>query len=194
MLTDDGSLFSDTPITSVATVAAAIGTLHRTYDIPHIVVTSVSFSASATMLSVIGSTATSSREPRLFQIDVPSIPCFFSGTGDLFAALTVVRLRQAVLREGLLGTASWRSPDHVTACQLPLARAVEMVLASMQMILHKTKDAMDAELMAMVGDGTGDPLGHLQETKAAEVRLVRNLADLRNPIVQARAKPLELNS
>jgi pyridoxal/pyridoxine/pyridoxamine kinase len=30
------------------------------------------------------------------RVDVPALDCFFSGTGDMFAALTVARLSEAV--------------------------------------------------------------------------------------------------
>ena len=72
--------------------------------------------------------------------------CFFSGTGDLFAALAIVRLRESSLEAGLDKTSSWLSPDHIQATELPLAKAVEKVLASMHKILGKTKAARD-ELM-----------------------------------------------
>ena len=104
----------------------------------------------------------------------------------MFAALTVVRLREAVSEAGLSGTKSWRSPDEIDATGLPLARATEHVLESMHTILDKTKIQRDAELEKM-----GGPQGalakdsekrlHLRKTKAAEVRLVQNLDDLRLP-------------
>ncbi|KAJ4345216.1 proliferating cell nuclear antigen [Didymosphaeria variabile] len=40
-------------------------------------------------ITIIGSTATSDFTPRLFRIDTPRAPLFFSGTGDMFAALTI---------------------------------------------------------------------------------------------------------
>ena len=138
-------------------------------------------------MSVIGSTATSSFAPRLFRIDVPTIDCFFSGTGDMFAALTVVRLREAVTQAGLTGAKSWVSPDDVASVELPLAKAVEKVLGSMHAVLVKTMRARDEELLAMEGTierevsmGSEKRI-HLRKIKAAEVRVTRCLDDLRNP-------------
>lgn len=148
-------------------------------------------------MSVIGSTAQADFSPRVFKIDVPAIDCFFSGTGDMFAALTVVRLREAVTEANLSGTKSWVSPDDVEATHLPLAKAVEKVIGSMHAILVKTKEARDREL-----EGMGGPLGimekekdsekrtGLRRTKAAEVRVVRCLEDLRSPRTEWKAEAL----
>jgi len=147
----------------------------------------------------VGSTARADGSPRLFKIDVPAIDCFFSGTGDMFAALTVVRLREAVTDAKLNSTTSWLSPDDVEAADLPLAKAAEKVLASTHAVLEKTKKARDDVLKAMQGPmGTsekaenGEMRMHLWKTKAAEVRLVRNLDDLKQPKVQYHAQPLEV--
>ncbi len=111
----------------------------------------------------------------------------------MFAALTVVRLREAVTAAGLSKTKSWVSPDEVEAVELPLARAAEMVLGSMQSVLWKTKVARDEALEGMGGvlemEGGSEKRVHLRKTKAAEVRVVRNLEDLRAPerVYRARA-------
>lgn len=151
------------------------------------------------MISIVGSTARSDNSPRLFKIEVPAIDCFFSGTGDMFAALTVVRLRQAVAERGLGQCKSWVSSDDVEAVELPLAKAAEKVLGSMQAVLEKTKKGRDESLRSMEG-----PLGamekekgsekrvHLRRTKAAEVKVVRNLGDLREPEITYQAEALEV--
>ncbi|MCJ1486146.1 putative pyridoxal kinase [Schaereria dolodes] len=192
-------LLSDVKITSLTTIFEAVTKLHKQYQLPHIVITSIHFAESPTTLSVVGSTRRSDGTSRLFKIDIPSIDCYFSGTGDMFAALTVARLRQAVSRANLNRIRSWISPDNVEAVDLPLATAVEKVLASMHAILQKTKTARDEALEGMRG-----PLGtlekerdsekrmHLRKTKAAEVRLVRNLSDLREPDVIYRAEALNV--
>lgn len=144
-----------------------------------------------------GSTARTDGSPRLFRIDVPAIDCFFSGTGDMFAALTVVRLCEAVTDADLGSRTSWLSPDDVHATDLPLAKAAEKVLASMQAVLQKTKQARDEALAAAETSSPGNSEEnekdlYLLKTKAAEVRLVRNVLDLTRPSVQYRAEPLDL--
>lgn len=133
--------------------------------------------------------------PRLFKIDVPAIDCFFSGTGDMFAALTVVRLREHTTANNLINTKSWVSPDDVEAVDLPLAKAAEKVLGSIQAVLEKTKKARDEVLGGMsipMQDMQKDSekRSHLRKTKAAEVMIVRNQDDLRDPQVLYRAEPL----
>lgn len=194
----EAQLLSSTTIDSLTTLAEAITKLHKAYRLPHIVVTSVRFDPSSPTISVVGSTMRADGSPRLFKVDVPAIDCFFSGTGDMFAALILVHLRKAITETALAGTKAWLSPDGIESTDLPLAKAVEKVLASMQTILEKTKKARDEAL-----EGMGGPLGtlekekdsekrlHLRKTKAAEVRIMRNLADLREPHVIYQAKALE---
>ena len=115
----------------------------------------------------------------------------------MFAALTIVRLRQAVANESLARSKSWISPDDIEAVQLPLAKATEQVLGSMQSVLEKTKQARDDTLQSMEGplgamekEKGSEKLVHLRRTKAAEVRVVRNLADLRETNIRFHAECL----
>jgi len=100
----------------------------------------------------------------------------------MFAALTVVRFREAITTAGLGNVKSWVSPDGVKGVDLPLARAAEKVLASMHAVLVKTKKARDEALVGFEGEEGVE--GHLRRTKAAEVRLVRNLGELKEPRVE----------
>lgn len=178
----------------------AIQVLHERYAVPHIVITSVSLPSTTTpttasrSLSVVGSTMTSSRRPRAFQIVFPAIDAYFSGTGDMFAALTVVRMREAVWNNtpgDLSGVEAWRSADDVDALELPLARAVERVLASMHEVLTRTRGAMpEGNGAGTAVNGAGEKAGaraRLARSKAAELRLVRHLDCLRFPEVEFRA-------
>ena len=101
------------------------------------------------------------------------------------------------------------SSDEVGASELPLALACEKVLSSMQLVLEKTLKARDEALKmydveeggkkgsvgagaeGVCGQGSEAKKRYLAETKAAEVRVVRNVADLRDPDVKFRAKALE---
>ena len=241
--------------------------LHRTYSVPHIVVTSVllppdpstdstASSSDPEYMTVIGSSLSpTTRTARLFSIRVPSLPCSFVGTGDLFASLMLVRLREESTRSSLLTVQSWLPPPETQPTDLPLARAAEKVLNSMHTILEKTMAARDREVQmhrfghefgggldpleaeenrapnARGKDGEGaegevkvdseaDDKGHqedstkekdkedqdrdiadaqyqhrrfLAETKAAEVRLVRNVGDLKRPVVRFRAEAVRVD-
>lgn len=206
----EAETLSGVKITDMASLSAAATKLHREFSLPHIIVTSVRLGENAETkpLTLVGSSAKSDHTPRLFKIAVPQLPCFFSGTGDMFAGLMVVRLREACGDAGLLNVKSWMSPDDVQAEDLPLARATEKVLSSMQMVLEKTLKARD-EAVARWGEqgGPGSSIGgvdasmnsndeskrkYLYETKAAEVKIVRNARDLLEPEQRYRAERLEV--
>ncbi|KAL1311568.1 hypothetical protein AAFC00_001686 [Neodothiora populina] len=214
----EAELLSEVKITDYASLATAIETLHRKYRVPHVLITSVTLPPTTTStpqnqsrasspfvnsanalqsgkLSIVGSTATSDLKPRLFRLTVPALPVFFSGTGDMFAALMVARLRESCQAADLLTTNHWQSPDDVEATELPLAKAAEKVLASMHAVLVKTMNARSEELKRLDDEakhelnvGIGEEAGqdkslqrHLRLTKAAEVRVVRNWRDLVEP-------------
>ncbi|KKK24279.1 pyridoxine kinase [Aspergillus rambellii] len=176
-------------IASLSNLAEAITTIHKVYNIPHVIITSVQLAKltstaepttnpNTNPLTVIGSTITSTGLPRLFRIDVPALDCFFSGTGDMFAALTVARLREAVFTAAdpdLKNRKSWVSGDEVPATELPLAKAAEKVLASMHDVLEKTMEARDAELAATSSSSilTSDEASEEEKQKREHLRLPR---------------------
>ncbi|PKX89692.1 pyridoxal kinase [Aspergillus novofumigatus IBT 16806] len=187
----EAEVLSGIKITSLSTLAEAITAIHTTYSVPHVIITSVrisQFSSSPETttdnLTVIGSTIKSDGSPRLFRVDVPALDCFFSGTGDMFAALTVARLREAVFAADstLRSTKSW---------------ATVKVLASMHSVLERTLEARDVELRATasaektepgLSEGEKQKREYLRRTKAAEVRVVRNARFLREPDVEFQAR------
>jgi len=205
----EAELLSGIKISTIKDLSDSIRAIHKQHSVPHIIVTSVQLSALGTdtppsTLTIIGSTIRSDNTPRLFRIDIPALDCFFSGTGDMFAALTVARLREAVFAAAatdpsLLATASWISPDDVTPTELPLAKATEKVLSSMYDVLEKTLEARNAELQSISSsinhstrtfhtEDERQKFLHLRRTKAAEVRLIRNVDLLRRPITKFKAK------
>ncbi|KAF3762542.1 hypothetical protein M406DRAFT_323600 [Cryphonectria parasitica EP155] len=142
---------------------------------------------------------TSDRRPRAFKIRFPAIDAYFSGTGDMFGALMVVRMREAVTSSpdasSLGTTASWLSPDDVSAPDLPLAQAAEKVLASMHEVLDATCEGMKAEVArveaaAAEAGALDEKRMHLARSKAAELRLVRHLGSLRDPKVEFKAQKM----
>ena len=188
----------------MSSLGRAIDVLHERYGVPHIVITSVSLSHPDhpdSSLSVVGSSMTSDRRSRAFKIVFPSIDCYFSGTGDMFAALMVVRMREAVCATpGLQEKTSWLSDDSVDALDLPLAKAAEKVLATMHEVLTKTaegieetvKKAREGVARETNGDGNKDEQKktHLLKSKAAELKLVRHVDSLRSPTVEFRARKM----
>ncbi|KAI1334762.1 Ribokinase-like protein [Xylariaceae sp. FL0016] len=242
----EAELLSGVKITDSLSLERAIAVLHEDFNIPHIVITSVSLSLSESQapsiapsrsqspvqsqppststMSVVGSTRTSDKKPRLFKIHFPVFDCYFSGTGDMFAALMVVRMREAVFgktgagssrvnsetdpgasdgarnHHDVRGVPSWLSPDDVDALDLPLARAAEKVLASMHEVLARTCEAMGPELLGararlaarrgIAEDELDEKTLHLLRSRAAELKLSRNLACLRDPTVVYQAEKM----
>lgn len=152
---------------------------------------------------------TSDRQPRLFTISFPVFDCYFSGTGDMFAALMVARIREAISspsssssssiseqnsdgNESISEKRSWLSGDDVDVLDLPLARAAEKVLASMHEVLAHTAESMTAEMATVVNkEGEVDEKTlHLLKSRASELKLVRNLGCLRDPTIEYRAEKM----
>jgi pyridoxine kinase len=121
----------------------------------------------------------------------------------MFAALTIPRLIEAVqATSDLSSKPSWRSPDDVPAEELPLAKAAQKVLASMQAILgrttetcHESMKAYDARA-AKEGRRAGDEADeetikrrHLALMNASEVKVVRYVKELLDPPHLQRFKP-----
>ncbi|KAI9669748.1 MAG: hypothetical protein M1831_007444 [Alyxoria varia] len=189
----EAELLSGVKITDKQTLVQAITILHKDYHVPHVMVTSVRMVMSKTdegspqsdTLTVVGSSCRSDFTPRMFSIKVPALPIMFSGTGDMFAALTLVRLREASKAfhvpldttvstdanpntspnqprsasssRSLLNVQSWQPPDDVEAKDLPLARATERTLASMHAVLSRTAKARDIELASNAGSIAENP-------------------------------------
>ncbi|PNP50106.1 hypothetical protein THARTR1_09095 [Trichoderma harzianum] len=183
---------SDVKIVDMDSLTQAIQVLHDKFNIPHIIITSVSFTTPGhppSHLTVIGSTMTSDRKARPFKIVFPSIDCYFCGTGDMFGALITSRIREAANAvPGLSSRANWLSDDDVAATDLPLARAAEKVLASMHQVLAKTRDAMPEVMertwaLLQPEDRNDQTKAHYVKSKAAELQLVTNLDSLRTPSV-----------
>ncbi|KAI8316259.1 putative pyridoxal kinase [Colletotrichum sp. SAR11_59] len=197
----EAELLSGVKITDMDSLQSAIHALHSKFRIPHVVITSVNLAAPdhpPSHLSVVGSSMDpSTGAPRLFKIVFPAIDAYFSGTGDMFAALMTVRMREAVIAAAagsqLQKTRSWLSGPEVDALDLPLARAAEMVLASMHEVLTQTARGMQEAVGAAAAEALTEEEKkklHLLKSKSAELKLVRNLACLRDPVVSFRAKKL----
>ena len=181
-------LLSGVKVDSIESLSQAIDALHAMYRVPHVVITSVTFTNGAAKMKCAGSSMTAAGAARKFIIDVPIIDGFYSGTGDLFAALTLARLREHSAAAGLLGVPGWAPPDATPPLELPLARAIEVVLASMNLVLQKTRAARDRELaVGTVEEGMAE---HVRVTRASELRLVQSQRELLSPGLSYKATVL----
>ena len=128
----------------------------------------------------------------------------------MFAALTIPRLIESVHAAStaefdLASTPSWRSPDNVNAEELPLAKACQKVLASMQAILAKTTETCHSRMEAYdkrvekEGRGVGQEAEedmrkkrHLALMSSSEVNVPRYVKDLVEPPELERFRPRAL--
>ncbi|RMZ86918.1 hypothetical protein DV736_g5856, partial [Chaetothyriales sp. CBS 134916] len=204
----EAELLTGRPVGSVRTLADVVGVLGDLHDmgVPHVVVTS----GGKAFMVVAGSSRKTDGTGRVWKVEVPVLDCFFSGTGDMFAALMVGRLREAAEAQGLLETDAWMPADKVPANETPLAKAAEKVLSSMQTVLEKTIIAKDQELAQFdQAEGTGQEANpgprrdqsveadeetrkYLATTKASEIRLVRNWRDLVEPKERFKAQAVDV--
>jgi pyridoxine kinase len=176
----EAEMLSDCKIDSIDGITVCLKTLHQLYRVPHIVITSLRLAAHPGVIFCCGSTATIQLEPRPFIFEIPIIDVQFIGTGDLFASLLLARLHPF---------ANHLMPhENVSPIELPLARALEMVIASMQGVLQTTKAAMDRQLAK---DGDVKLLTEKEKLvnlmRAAELRLVGSQEALLHPEVKVRA-------
>jgi pyridoxine kinase len=179
----EAEMLSDCKLDSIESITVCLKTLHQLYRVPHVVITSLRLATHPDVIFCCGSTATTQLEPRPFTLEVPTIDGPFVGTGDLFASLLLARLHPF--------TNHLMPHEKVSAIELPLARALEMVIASMQGVLKTTKAAMDRQLEK---DGDVKLLTEKEKLvnlmRAAELRLVGSQEALLHPDVKVRAVAL----
>ena len=176
----EAELLTDIKIDTLESAVACMERLHLLYQVPHVVISSVRLENRPGFIFCCGSTWTADNKPRPFYIEAPVIECYFVGTGDLFAALLLVRLHP--FADQLI------PPMHVNAVDLPLAKALVFVIASIQEVLTNTRCEMNKQLKR---EGDVESLAEKDKRvhimRAAELRLVQNQSSLTQPRVKVRA-------
>ncbi|EPS45112.1 hypothetical protein H072_863 [Dactylellina haptotyla CBS 200.50] len=180
-------------LTSPADALTALTKLHADFKTPHIIISSIQSIVNKNEYICVGSSMTSDGKPRAFSITVPMLQGPFVGTGDMFASLMVSRFRHAAADANLLAKSNWMSSDDVAATDLPLARAAEMVLASMDRVLKKTGEARDKKVKALDenDEGVDAPLKRARYMRAAELRLVQCVEEIQRPVIKYTAKAFD---
>jgi pyridoxine kinase len=139
-----------------------------------------------------GSSKASDGKSRKFVVNVPIIDGFYSGTGDLFAALTLSILRKESAAMGLVEVQSWLPPDYIPALELPLTRSIERVLGSMHLVIEKTRQARDDMVQKESEGKIMDPKeAHIRNTRRSELRLIQSQQALLAPTVKYTAEELQ---
>jgi pyridoxine kinase len=174
---------SDCTLNTVDSIVPCLDRLHQVYRVKNIVISSLRLTSHPGIILCCGSTARTDFASRAFMLQAPIIEGPFVGTGDLFASLLLARLHPFA---GQLVPS-----DATRSTELPLAKALELVIASMQGVLLKTKDAMNKQLEL---DGPRNLLTQKErqvaEMRACELRLVGSQDELVRPQVAARAVEL----
>ena len=119
-----------------------------------------------------GSTANGStaEHTERFQLRVPRLDGHFTGTGDLFSALMLVRMWQEVPLRGETAASAAKSPSAARAC--------ELALASVQAVLARTVE------FARTRPANAVP-------RTPELQLIQSASDLRQPATILRAELLK---
>ena len=197
-------------ITSLASLHQVLDTLHMTYGVPHVVITSLvlpaddmeKLSMKSTMpdgrpaMLLVGS----SRQERPWYLTFPSQGEYFSGVGDLFAALVLARFAEHASELPEPARASFEacvSRDASNIKLSPIARAVTLAVASLQLVLDGTRAAMEAEGQRLGIDpfvpahlASVDDRVHIMRLR--ELRVVQNPGAFLHPSILGRPRWLPL--
>ncbi|KAF9547412.1 putative pyridoxal kinase [Mortierella hygrophila] len=193
----EAEVLADKKITDVKSCMEVIDILHDA-GVENVVITSVSlFPSDVTAHHTVGqigdtSNGTSKREeaeeesmycvcssrrskddtPRVFAIGFPTYDGYFTGTGDLFSALLVARLDEAIQQEGQ------EKSDHGAKMETALSRACIKVVGTMRAVVLRTYQAQKGS--------TGRSLDRTLASSAAvvkrcELQLIQSKRDIEQP-------------
>ena len=208
----EAQVLADENITCLDSLYRVLERLHTVYKVPHVVITSLDLppadlaklgveptmpDGKPTML-LVGSSWTGHLSP--WFLTFPSQGEYFSGVGDLFAALVLARFAEHASELPEPARASFEacvSRDASNIKLSPIARAVTLAVASLQHVLDGTRAAMEAE-----GQRLGiDPFvpAHLASVddrvrimRLRELRVVQNPGAFLHPSILGRPRWLPL--
>ena len=155
----EAQVLADENITCLDSLYRVLEKLHTVYKVPHVVITSLDLppadlaklgveptmsDGKPTML-LVGSSWTGHLSP--WFLTFPSQGEYFSGVGDLFAALVLARFAEHAheLPEAARTPLSDIPPSSKEECALPISHAVMLAVASLQHVLTRTRATMEAE-------------------------------------------------
>ncbi|ANB14913.1 putative pyridoxal kinase BUD17 [Sugiyamaella lignohabitans] len=169
----EAEILTGIKITSVETAKQAMQVLHTEYNVPNVVLSSVTLPDSDSTLYAFGSTKKSDGTARAFYFGFPVLKGYFTGTGDLFAALTLDRFHKYA-GHGDDGKQRRPAPDSVPADQLPLFLAVKDVLGMMHSVLERTlhfSKSLGGTLVGVIGDAESMKSLELQVVQCKDIIL-----------------------
>ncbi|CDS00168.1 related to pyridoxal kinase [Sporisorium scitamineum] len=202
-------------ITDLASLKHIILTLHKKHKVPHVIITSIEL-PDADLAAIgahrnladgrpamlqIGSSCDiqvdaggERQEPsvavedlEIWSIQFPEVQGYFSGVGDMFAALTLGRFRPET---DSAGQSNGTGEKPLT----PIAKASELAIASLQGILSNTCQVIDQleKDLAPATQGADGKVDEAQERvdrmRRRELRVVQSKSEIESPTIVYRAK------
>ncbi|ETS64759.1 hypothetical protein PaG_00717 [Moesziomyces aphidis] len=198
-------------IIDLASMRSVIHALHTQHKVPHVIVTSVELpdadlaaigahrqlpDGRPAMLQVgssldihtnqDGERSASTLTPdelSIWCIQFPEVQGYFSGVGDMFAALTLGRFHPQGQADG--------AQDAKARPLTPIARASEMAIASLQGVLTNTCrviDQIEAALPAQASPDADAAQTKVDTMRRRELRVVQSRAEIENPTIVYRAR------
>jgi pyridoxine kinase len=143
-------------ITDFKSARAALEIFYEKYNVDNIVISSIPSIVEGRLITI-GATSGSA-----FYFEYPKIRGYFTGTGDLFAALLLNKFHKFSVGGGPEANGGNTAPTNVT--KIPLALGLQEVLAVMQSVLNYTA--------AATGDCDQGIRGDTTSMKKKELRLV----------------------
>jgi pyridoxine kinase len=151
----EAEILTGVKISSLETAQQAIEVLHTAYKVPHVVLSSVSLPQSHSSLYSFASTTLGDGTFKSFYFKFPVLESYFTGTGDLFAAMLLDRFHKYLCVE----PTSLNEP--------PLLLALEEVLGLMHSVLVRTMDNAKAH-----GGPVNGVLGDAASMKSFELQVI----------------------
>ncbi|ODQ64894.1 Ribokinase-like protein [Nadsonia fulvescens var. elongata DSM 6958] len=149
----EAELLTGIKVDSWEKVKSVIDYFHKVCKIPNVVISSLSFKDTPRFIYSVGSSLVEGAENKVFYYKFPSIDSYFTGTGDLFAALLTDRF--------------YTYSKTLTAADLPLKVSLGEVLSVMTKVLERT-------MVAVKKAGfTGGVVGDAKSMSAAELRVIK---------------------
>lgn len=205
-------------IVDLASLKQVILTLHQQHKVPHVIITSVELpdadlatigahrnlaDGRPAMLQV-GSSCDISldvhgerQEPKLqaddlqiWSIEFPEVQGYFSGVGDMFAALTLGRFHPDATKDA--NQAATQTNGASSKPLTPIAKASELAIASLQGILSntcRTIEQIEHNLQANAESGKVDEAQErVDRMRRRELRVVQSKKEIESPTIVYRAK------
>lgn len=196
-------------ISNLASLKKVIWTLHTQHKVQHVIITSVELPRqdlaaigaqsllqdnTVPMMLQVGSSYTvgndeqsrlsmSEHDLQIWMIEFPEVQGYFSGVGDMFAALTLGRFQPSLSAAPSNGTSG-------TIPLSPIARASELAIASLQGILKNTCKVIDQLDTSLAAPPTfkDEAQQRVDTMRKRELRVIQSRGDIENPVIQHHAK------